>query len=199
MLSTSIGIKDLEVKGLEIDGYWYPGLARPPAQPSIGLHLASAARIVQRAFDKALAEAGGSLPIWLGPWLTNSPVYSSVGAVSTCGQLTSTHRSRTASGSSSAGIDEGRISPSWMETRQASWWPRSSPRRCDRSRCERGKLMMYRTVLLNEVAEPKHCWRQARPTSPPSSSSPARGEIQDGRSVGSQVAARRAKQASATQ
>jgi MarR family transcriptional regulator for hemolysin len=37
----------------------------PPVQPPIGLHLASAARIVRRAFDEALAEAGGSLPVWL--------------------------------------------------------------------------------------------------------------------------------------
>ena len=36
-----------------------------PYQPPIGLHLASAARIVRRAFDEALAEAGGSLPVWL--------------------------------------------------------------------------------------------------------------------------------------
>jgi MarR family transcriptional regulator for hemolysin len=36
-----------------------------PPQPPIGLHLASAARIVRRAFDEALAEAGGSLPVWL--------------------------------------------------------------------------------------------------------------------------------------
>src|ERR1700679_3959540 len=40
---------------------WVPS----PAQPPIGLHLASAARIVRRAFDEALAEAGGSLPVWL--------------------------------------------------------------------------------------------------------------------------------------
>lgn len=33
--------------------------------PPIGLRLASAARIVRRAFDEALAEAGGSLPEWL--------------------------------------------------------------------------------------------------------------------------------------
>jgi MarR family transcriptional regulator, transcriptional regulator for hemolysin len=37
----------------------------PPSQPPIGLHLASAARIVRRAFDEALAEAGASLPVWL--------------------------------------------------------------------------------------------------------------------------------------
>ncbi len=37
---------------------------RPPFVP-IGLQLASAARVVGRAFDDALAEAGGSLPVWL--------------------------------------------------------------------------------------------------------------------------------------
>jgi MarR family transcriptional regulator for hemolysin len=36
-----------------------------PAQLPIGLHLASAARLVSRAFDQALADAGGSLPVWL--------------------------------------------------------------------------------------------------------------------------------------
>jgi MarR family transcriptional regulator for hemolysin len=33
--------------------------------PPIGLELARAARAVGRAFDAALAEAGGSLPVWL--------------------------------------------------------------------------------------------------------------------------------------
>src|ERR1700678_1046649 len=37
----------------------------PPTQLPIGLHLASAARTVRRAFDEALADAGGSLPVWL--------------------------------------------------------------------------------------------------------------------------------------
>jgi MarR family transcriptional regulator for hemolysin len=37
---------------------------RPTRQP-IGLHLAEVAKIVSRAFDDALAEAGGSRPIWL--------------------------------------------------------------------------------------------------------------------------------------
>lgn len=36
-----------------------------PTLPPVGLHLAGAARIVRRAFDEALAEAGGSLPVWL--------------------------------------------------------------------------------------------------------------------------------------
>src|SRR5215469_6968565 len=36
-----------------------------PARMPIGLHLARAARIVSRAFDEALAAAGGSLPVWL--------------------------------------------------------------------------------------------------------------------------------------
>lgn len=37
----------------------------PPARPPLGLHLASTARTVSRAFDEALAAAGGSLPAWL--------------------------------------------------------------------------------------------------------------------------------------
>src|SRR5260370_4984213 len=36
-----------------------------PAVTPIGLELARAARTVSRAFDDALAEAGGSLPVWL--------------------------------------------------------------------------------------------------------------------------------------
>lgn len=41
------------------------GSKRPPATVPIGLHLARVARVVSRAFDDALAEAGGSLPVWL--------------------------------------------------------------------------------------------------------------------------------------
>ncbi len=36
-----------------------------PARTPIGLQLAQAARTVSRAFDEALAVAGGSLPVWL--------------------------------------------------------------------------------------------------------------------------------------
>ena len=36
-----------------------------PERPPIGLLLARAAKSVSRAFDDALAEAGGSLPVWL--------------------------------------------------------------------------------------------------------------------------------------
>jgi MarR family transcriptional regulator for hemolysin len=36
-----------------------------PAKPPIGLELAGAARDVGRAFDAALAQAGGSRPTWL--------------------------------------------------------------------------------------------------------------------------------------
>jgi MarR family transcriptional regulator for hemolysin len=36
-----------------------------PAHPPLGLHLTRVARTVNRAFDEALAEAGGSLPVWL--------------------------------------------------------------------------------------------------------------------------------------
>ncbi|GAA3015814.1 MarR family winged helix-turn-helix transcriptional regulator [Streptosporangium longisporum] len=37
----------------------------PPSEPPIGLRLTGAAKAVGRAFDEALAEAGGSLPVWL--------------------------------------------------------------------------------------------------------------------------------------
>src|SRR5215467_3911081 len=36
-----------------------------PFRVPIGLRLNQAARIVERAFDEALAEAGGTLPVWL--------------------------------------------------------------------------------------------------------------------------------------
>jgi MarR family transcriptional regulator, transcriptional regulator for hemolysin len=38
-------------------------MAQP--DPPIGLHLARTARVVRRAFEAVLAEAGGSLPAWL--------------------------------------------------------------------------------------------------------------------------------------
>ena len=37
----------------------------PPASLPLGLHLARAVREITRAFDDALAEAGGSQPVWL--------------------------------------------------------------------------------------------------------------------------------------
>lgn len=37
----------------------------PPARPPIGLSLARTAKLVGRAFDDALASAGGSRPAWL--------------------------------------------------------------------------------------------------------------------------------------
>ena len=37
----------------------------PPARSPIGLRPARSAKSVSRAFDGALAEAGGSLPVWL--------------------------------------------------------------------------------------------------------------------------------------
>src|SRR5260370_26571804 len=39
-------------------------MSRPAHQP-LGLHLTRVSRTVSRAFDDALAEAGGSLPVWL--------------------------------------------------------------------------------------------------------------------------------------
>ena len=40
-------------------------MPRPVHQP-LGLHLTRVSRIVSRAFDDALADAGGSQPVWLG-------------------------------------------------------------------------------------------------------------------------------------
>jgi MarR family transcriptional regulator, transcriptional regulator for hemolysin len=37
----------------------------PPSQTPVGLHLNRVARLVSRAFDSVLVEAGGSLPVWL--------------------------------------------------------------------------------------------------------------------------------------
>lgn len=37
----------------------------PPAREPVGLVLARTAKVVSRAFDDALADAGGSLPTWL--------------------------------------------------------------------------------------------------------------------------------------
>jgi MarR family transcriptional regulator for hemolysin len=37
----------------------------PPEQEPIGLHLTRVAKTVSRAFDASLADAGGSLPVWL--------------------------------------------------------------------------------------------------------------------------------------
>jgi MarR family transcriptional regulator for hemolysin len=39
-------------------------MPRPARQP-LGLHLTRVSRTISRAFDDALAEAGGSLPVWL--------------------------------------------------------------------------------------------------------------------------------------
>jgi len=39
-------------------------MPRPAHQP-LGLHLTRISRTVSRAFDDALAQAGGSLPVWL--------------------------------------------------------------------------------------------------------------------------------------
>lgn len=36
-----------------------------PVRPPIGLQLSRASRLVGRAFDDALADAGGTLPVWL--------------------------------------------------------------------------------------------------------------------------------------
>lgn len=52
------------VNVFDIEGIWYARFVRPVQTP-IGLHLARTARLLSRAFDDALAGAGGSLPVWL--------------------------------------------------------------------------------------------------------------------------------------
>src|SRR5437764_14277336 len=44
---------------------WYPACMPPPSRPPIGRQLARASRAVSRAFEEALAQAGGSVPVWL--------------------------------------------------------------------------------------------------------------------------------------
>jgi MarR family transcriptional regulator for hemolysin len=43
----------------------YGSVVPRPSRSPIGLQLAQVAKVVSRAFDDALAEAGGSLPVWL--------------------------------------------------------------------------------------------------------------------------------------
>jgi MarR family transcriptional regulator, transcriptional regulator for hemolysin len=57
-----------------------------PTRSPIGLKLARAARLVSRAFDAALGDAGGSLPVWLvllnlkvGPTATQRELAAAVG------------------------------------------------------------------------------------------------------------------------
>ena len=55
----------LVVKCLEVVELWIRCSGVRPAPTPVGLHLAQAARVVSRAFDDALARAGGSVPVWL--------------------------------------------------------------------------------------------------------------------------------------
>ena len=41
-------------------------MSRPPLIPPIGLRLARPARVVTQAFERAMAEAGGSAAAWQG-------------------------------------------------------------------------------------------------------------------------------------
>jgi MarR family transcriptional regulator for hemolysin len=58
-------IEAYDIKRLEIYQMCYPSLMPRPAHQPLGLHLTRVSRIVSRAFDDALATAGGSLPVWL--------------------------------------------------------------------------------------------------------------------------------------
>jgi MarR family transcriptional regulator for hemolysin len=60
-----IDLKALDVKAFEVYVSCYDDAMPPPIRPPIGLQLARSSKAVSRAFDDALAEAGGSLPVWL--------------------------------------------------------------------------------------------------------------------------------------
>src|SRR5450755_1425557 len=60
-LGKSIGIEVLDVNAL----CYVVVVPSRPTRPPVGLYLSRVARAVSRAFDQALAEAGGSLPVWL--------------------------------------------------------------------------------------------------------------------------------------
>ena len=64
-MSSVIDLKALDVKGFDIYDPWYDDAMPPPIRPPIGLQLARSSKAVSRAFDDALAETGGSLPVWL--------------------------------------------------------------------------------------------------------------------------------------
>jgi MarR family transcriptional regulator for hemolysin len=60
--------------------------AGPPTTEPIGLHVQRVAKALNRAFESTLAEAGGSLPVWLillslksGRWSTQRELAAAVG------------------------------------------------------------------------------------------------------------------------
>jgi MarR family transcriptional regulator for hemolysin len=61
----SLDIKAYGIKRLGSYRKCYPSLMSRPARQPLGLYLTRVSRTVSRAFDDALAEAGGSLPVWL--------------------------------------------------------------------------------------------------------------------------------------
>src|SRR3954451_13498287 len=48
----------------QMERWYHDAMARRPATPPLGLKLARTARVVTTAFDRALAEAGGSAAVW---------------------------------------------------------------------------------------------------------------------------------------
>ena len=80
---------------------------RPTAQP-LGLHLTRTARAVSQAFDRAMAEAGGSAATWQvlllvrsGDWSTQSQLAKAMGV--TAATLTHHLKGLEANGASGAG------------------------------------------------------------------------------------------------
>jgi MarR family transcriptional regulator for hemolysin len=65
VIEESIGTQAFDFKGFDVDVLEFYALGMRPARIPVGLHLSQTARTVSRAFDDALGEAGGSLPVWL--------------------------------------------------------------------------------------------------------------------------------------
>jgi MarR family transcriptional regulator for hemolysin len=54
----------IDVKSLDVYLWWYARTMPPPETQPIGLQLGRTARAVGQAFDRAMAEAGGSAATW---------------------------------------------------------------------------------------------------------------------------------------
>ena len=64
-MTSTLDIKRFDVNALDVERLPYAAPVPRPTSPPIGLVLARTAKAVSRAFDDALGQAGGSLPIWL--------------------------------------------------------------------------------------------------------------------------------------
>jgi MarR family transcriptional regulator for hemolysin len=64
-MSGTLDIQRFDVNGSKVVGAVYSSAMPMPSGPPLGLFLTRSARVVERAFDDALADVGGSTPVWL--------------------------------------------------------------------------------------------------------------------------------------